>query len=119
MMAVTTPVVVARAIRDIGPAIASAITALAALGGIADQRAGNRADRTAEDRALDRIAGNCRTQALLATMLEVGADRILFSTDYPFEEMQEAADWIETATISETDRLKIARTNAAKLFSVT
>jgi 2,3-dihydroxybenzoate decarboxylase len=64
-------------------------------------------------------AGNCRTQALLATMLEVGADRILFSTDYPFEEMQEAADWIESATISETDRLKIARTNAAKLFNVT
>lgn len=63
-------------------------------------------------------SGNCRTQALLATMLEVGADRILFSTDYPFEEMQEAADWIETASISETDRLKIARTNAARLFGL-
>jgi 2,3-dihydroxybenzoate decarboxylase len=63
-------------------------------------------------------AGNCRTQALLTTMLEVGSDRILFSTDYPFEEMQEAAEWIETASISETDRLKIARTNAAKLFNL-
>jgi 2,3-dihydroxybenzoate decarboxylase len=63
-------------------------------------------------------SGNCRTQALLTTLLEVGADRILFSTDYPFEEMQEPAEWFETLPIAETDKLKIARTNSARLFKL-
>jgi predicted TIM-barrel fold metal-dependent hydrolase len=61
-------------------------------------------------------AGNFRTQTLIDAMLEVGADRILFSADYPFEEVGEAAEWFESASISEPDRLKIGRTNAAKLF---
>jgi 2,3-dihydroxybenzoate decarboxylase len=63
-------------------------------------------------------AGNCRTQALLNAMLEIGADRILFSTDYPFEEIDEAAIWFESASISEVDRKKIGRLNAAKLFKL-
>ena len=50
--------------------------------------------------------------------LQVGADRILFSTDYPFEEMQEPAEWFETLPIAETDKLKIARTNSARLFKL-
>lgn len=61
-------------------------------------------------------AGNFRTQTLIDAMLEVGADRILFSVDYPFEEVGEAAEWFDTATISETDRIKIGRTNASELF---
>jgi 2,3-dihydroxybenzoate decarboxylase len=63
-------------------------------------------------------AGNLRTQALLNAMLEIGADRILFSTDYPFEEIDEAAIWFESASISEGDRKKIGRLNAAKLFKI-
>jgi predicted TIM-barrel fold metal-dependent hydrolase len=51
-------------------------------------------------------------------MLEVGSDRILFSTDYPFESVPEAATWFEGASISEGDRVKIGRTNAAKLFKI-
>ena len=61
-------------------------------------------------------AGNFRTQALVNSILEVGADRILFSTDYPFEEVSEAAQWFDAASISETDRRKIGRENARKLF---
>ena len=61
-------------------------------------------------------SGNFRTQTLIDAMLEVGADRILFSVDYPFEEVGEAAQWFDGAGISETDRIKIGRTNAAKLF---
>ena len=33
------------------------------------------------------ISGNFRTQTLIDAMLEIGADRILFSTDYPFEDV--------------------------------
>jgi gamma-resorcylate decarboxylase len=63
-------------------------------------------------------AGNFRTQSLINTMLEVSADRILFSTDYPFESVAEASTWFDNAPISEADRLKIGRTNAATLFKL-
>ena len=61
-------------------------------------------------------SGNYRTQALTDVMLEVGADRVLYSVDYPFEDMAEAANWFDQAAISEPDRLKIARSNSQKLF---
>jgi predicted TIM-barrel fold metal-dependent hydrolase len=63
-------------------------------------------------------AGNFRTQTLINAILEVGADRILFSTDYPFEEATEAAEWFDQCSISEADRRKIGRTNAAALFKL-
>jgi 2,3-dihydroxybenzoate decarboxylase len=63
-------------------------------------------------------SGNFHTPALLATMMVVGADRILFSTDWPFENIDHAAVWFDAATISEADRLKIGRTNALKLFKL-
>jgi predicted TIM-barrel fold metal-dependent hydrolase len=49
-------------------------------------------------------------------ILEVGADRFLYSVDYPFEDMVEAKDWFDQAAISDPDRMKIARSNAQKLF---
>jgi 2,3-dihydroxybenzoate decarboxylase len=61
-------------------------------------------------------SGNFRTQALIDAMLEIGADRILFSADWPFENIDHAADWFDAATISEGDRLKIGRENARSLF---
>ena len=61
-------------------------------------------------------SGNFRTQALTDVMLEVGADRVLYSVDYPFEDMAEAASWFDQAAISEPDRVKIAYSNAQKLF---
>jgi gamma-resorcylate decarboxylase len=61
-------------------------------------------------------SGNFRTQALTDVMLEVGADRVLYSVDYPFEDIVEAAEWFDHAAISEPDRIKIARSNAQKLF---
>jgi 2,3-dihydroxybenzoate decarboxylase len=61
-------------------------------------------------------AGNFRTQTLIDCLLEVGADRILFSTDYPFEDVKEAAEWFDATPISEGDRRKIGRTNALRLF---
>jgi predicted TIM-barrel fold metal-dependent hydrolase len=61
-------------------------------------------------------SGNFRTQALTNVILEVGADRVLYSVDYPFEDTAEAATWFDNAAISEPDRLKIARSNAQNLF---
>ena len=61
-------------------------------------------------------SGNFRTQALTDVILEVGADRVLYSVDYPFEDVVEAKDWFDEAPISDSDRVKIARSNAQKLF---
>ena len=63
-------------------------------------------------------SGNFRTQTLIDAMLEIGSDRILFSTDWPFENVDHAADWFDAASISEADRLKIGRTNALGLFKL-
>ena len=63
-------------------------------------------------------SGNFRTQTLLDAILEVGADRILFSTDWPFENVDHAADWFDACPISELDRLKIGRSNAERLFKL-
>jgi predicted TIM-barrel fold metal-dependent hydrolase len=63
-------------------------------------------------------SGVFRTSTLLNTLLEVGADRVLFSVDYPYESMDELSPWFDTAPISENDRIKIGRTNSAKLFGL-
>jgi 2,3-dihydroxybenzoate decarboxylase len=63
-------------------------------------------------------SGNFRTQALMNAMLEIGADRIMFSTDWPFENIDHAANWFDSCPISENDRLKIGRGNARRLFKL-
>ena len=63
-------------------------------------------------------SGNFHTSTLACAIAEMGADRVLFSVDYPFEEVADAATWFDKAEISESDRLKIGRTNAATLFNI-
>jgi predicted TIM-barrel fold metal-dependent hydrolase len=63
-------------------------------------------------------SGNFHTPTLVNAMLEVGAERIMFSTDWPFENVDHAAIWFDACTISEADRLKIGRTNAERLFKL-
>jgi 2,3-dihydroxybenzoate decarboxylase len=64
------------------------------------------------------VSGNFHTQALLNAMMVMSSDRIMFSTDWPFENIDHAALWFDAAPISEADRLKIGRTNALKLFKL-
>jgi 2,3-dihydroxybenzoate decarboxylase len=63
-------------------------------------------------------SGNFHTPTLTCAIAEMGADRVLFSVDYPFEEVVDAAAWFDKAEISEGDRVKIGRTNAAALFKI-
>jgi gamma-resorcylate decarboxylase len=60
-------------------------------------------------------SGHLSTPALIHAIAEIGADRIMFSADHPFEDLLEAAQWFDTATIREADRLKIGRANADTL----
>jgi 2,3-dihydroxybenzoate decarboxylase len=63
-------------------------------------------------------SGHLSTPALLHALSEIGADRIMFSADYPFEDLLEAARWFDGAAIDEADRVRIGRTNATRLLKL-
>ncbi len=57
--------------------------------------------------------------AFRCTVETMGTDRVYFSADYPFERMEDAAAWYDsTPTLADSDRLKIGRTNAIRLFGL-
>ena len=64
------------------------------------------------------VSGNYCTEALLCSMQVIGADRILFSTDWPFENVDYSAAWMDSVDIDEADRQKIGRLNALRLFNL-
>ena len=51
-------------------------------------------------------------------LAEMGAARLMFSVDYPYEEMAPAAAWFDNTKLSDADRLRIGRTNAIELFKL-
>ena len=63
-------------------------------------------------------SGNFSTPALLATMMELGMDRILFSVDWPFVDNREGVDWVRAAPISAEDREKLLGGNARRLLKL-
>jgi gamma-resorcylate decarboxylase len=63
-------------------------------------------------------SGHFSTPALIDSIAEIGAGRVMYSVDYPFEDFSDAADWFDHAEISEEDRRAIGRTNAMRLFKL-
>ncbi len=61
-------------------------------------------------------SGVCSSAPLLCSLLALGSDHILFATDYPFETIEDATEFLRTAPISEADREKIAHRNAERLL---
>ena len=51
-------------------------------------------------------------------MHEVGVERIMFSVDYPFDTTEDACTWVDSAELSDVDRLAIGRNNAISLFGL-
>ena len=57
--------------------------------------------------------------AFRCTLETIDNDKVYFSADYPFERMEDAADWYDaTGVISEEQRRKIGRSNAIRLFKL-
>ncbi len=54
--------------------------------------------------------------ALTGAALEVGADAVMFSIDYPYESSHEAVAGLEQTTLSDGDRAKIAHGNAERIL---
>mgnify|MGYP003321778920 CR=1 FL=1 len=65
------------------------------------------------------VSGNYNDAAFRCAVDVLGVDRMYFCSDYPFERMQDAADWFDnTDVIDDSARLKIGRTNAIRLFDL-
>ena len=54
--------------------------------------------------------------AVAGAVLEVGADAVMFSFDYPYESRHEAVARFERTVLSDTDRHKIAHGNAERIL---
>lgn len=63
-------------------------------------------------------AGVCSNAALQCALAELGPDSVMFSTDYPFESIDEAARFIETAPVDMSLRRKLCYQNAARLLGI-
>jgi len=63
-------------------------------------------------------SGNFHTPSLVNAVTEMGADHVMFSVDWPFEDVGQGCDWFDKAEIGEAERAKIGRDNAVKLFKL-
>ena len=64
-------------------------------------------------------SGNFNDAAFRCTLEMMGDDRLYFSADYPFERMEDAANWFDsTPVIDDEQRQTIGRENAIKLFDL-
>jgi hypothetical protein len=52
----------------------------------------------------------------LGLLLQVGVDRVMFSTDHPYGSMAQARAFLDQLPVSATDRHRIAHTNAERLL---
>jgi 2,3-dihydroxybenzoate decarboxylase len=48
--------------------------------------------------------------------MEMGADRVIFSIDWPYIKNDEGTDWLDHASLSSEDKAKIYSGNAEKLL---
>ncbi len=70
-----------------------------------------------KDNFLITISALFSQPALLCAYLTLGADRILFAVDYPYESNKEAVQFMEAAPICDSDKEKICRLNTEKLLA--
>jgi uncharacterized protein len=54
----------------------------------------------------------------LDLLLQVGVDRIMFSTDHPYQSMAEGRAFLDRLPVSAADRERIAHGNAERLFGI-
>ena len=54
----------------------------------------------------------------LNLFLQVGADRIMFSSDYPYSDLNKAADFVRNLPICDMDKRRVSYENAAKLLNI-
>jgi 2,3-dihydroxybenzoate decarboxylase len=71
-----------------------------------------------KDNILITTSGMCSPEPLACAIDALGRERVLFATDYPFESIGEAAEFIDDAPIAPDVRADICSNNAARLFGL-
>jgi len=71
------------------------------------------------DYTCNHLEWGLRTEALKDVIGEVGVDRVLYSVDYPFEDMIEAKEWFDRAPIGEADQGGLAASTRRGYFEYT
>lgn len=61
-------------------------------------------------------SGNNHTPSLRGVIAEMGADRVMFAADYPFETMADGAEWFDALDLDDATRARLAHQNARKLL---
>ncbi len=61
-------------------------------------------------------SGMCSDESLRCSLDAMGAENVMFSVDYPFEKTELAARFIETAKVTEAERLQVASANAKRIL---
>lgn len=63
-------------------------------------------------------SGQCDDVPLIAAVSALGADNVLFSVDYPYEDSATAGRFLDNAAIDDGIRDKVARLNAVRLMNL-
>jgi predicted TIM-barrel fold metal-dependent hydrolase len=63
-------------------------------------------------------SGHFHTKPFLEEVEQIGVDRVLFSADYPYEQMDMGARWFDDMRLDSATKLKVGRENANRLFSL-
>jgi predicted TIM-barrel fold metal-dependent hydrolase len=78
--------------------------------------------RSVSETILDQVwittSGFTSLPPFMAALMTFGADRIIFSTDYPFSPIPSQVDFLKSLPVSPEDRAKIACKNAEKLLKI-
>jgi 2,3-dihydroxybenzoate decarboxylase len=64
-------------------------------------------------------SGVCSPAALTCSIEEMGADAVMFSVDYPYESIKIAADFIESAPMTDDVRERVCSRNAERILKLT
>ena len=70
------------------------------------------------DNLIVTTSGNWYEPAFVCTLLALGADKILFAIDWPYEANTAAMEFLRKLSISDVDREKIAHLNAARVLKL-
>ena len=70
------------------------------------------------DNLIVTTSGNWYEPAFLCTLLALGADKILFAADWPYEANKTATEFLRKISINDLDREKIAHLNAERLLKI-